>query len=120
MQRFPVRQPFLLARCHAEKLFTFSDLCSYVRILLQCLKQRIRQDLFAPKTPYIVFTAWPPVIHSLSSARWSAWSAWSAPASRRRARPTDPRELAGSRRSLTSRAKGTAPRTATGCAGDRA
>ena len=72
MQRLPVRQPFLLVRCDAAKLFTFSDLCSYLRVLLQCLKQRIRQDLFEPKTPYIVFTALPPVIHSLSSVRRSA------------------------------------------------
>jgi hypothetical protein len=57
MQRFPVRQPFLLVRCYAAKLFTFSDLCSYLRVPLQCLKQRIRQDLFHPKTPYVVFTA---------------------------------------------------------------
>ena len=69
MQRLPVRQPFLLVRCDAAKLFSFSDLYCYFRVLLQCLNQRIRQDLFAPKTLYIVFTALPPLIHSLSRRR---------------------------------------------------
>src|SRR5687768_3357412 len=118
MQRFPVRQPFLLVCCYAAKLFTFSDLCYYLRVLLQCLKQRIRQDLFAPKTPYIVFTALPPVIHSLSSAR--VVRAGVPPAGRRRARPGRRRDRpAGTRRAPPQSdepSQGTARRTAAGCA----